>query len=226
MNTSLFSRDYKRFYRVLKIMGMRQRWRAGTDCKSVAFGLSRFESYHSHIFYLYYRIMEGVSFIDKFLEYPDSLFEFLKSNVEWDERMSARKTASFGVSYNYSQMNYPYNKMPDDLSNICIRVKDVIGFEPNNCLINYYLDGKSKMGFHSDQTDILEANTGIVIVSLGETRVLRFRRINNFEEVKDFELPSGSLIYMNQKVQDEWQHAIPKSDTENGRMSLTLRRIK
>jgi alkylated DNA repair dioxygenase AlkB len=171
-------------------------------------------------------MMEGITYIDKFLDNPDLLFQFFKENVVWDERMAVRKTASFGMAYNYSQISYPFKEMPSELKKICNKVKDVIGFEPNNCLINYYLDGKSKMGFHSDQTDILEENTGIVIVSLGETRILRFRRINNNEEVRDFELPSGSLIYMTQKVQNDWQHSIPKSDTENGRMSLTLRRIR
>ena len=113
--------------------------------------------------------MVGITYINNFLEHPDSLFESLKTNVEWDEKMIARKTASFGVAYNYSQMSYPSKEMPHELSMICNKVNNVIGFEPNNCLINYYLNGKSKMGFHSDQTDILETNTGIVIVSLGDT---------------------------------------------------------
>jgi len=170
--------------------------------------------------------MNGITFIKDFLKQPDSLFEFLRTKVNWDERMVARKTASYGVAYNYSQISYPFQEMPEALIDICNSVNAAIGFEPNNCLINYYLDGKSKMGFHSDQTEILESNTGIVIISLGETRVLRFKNIKNNSEMMDFELPSGSLIYMTQELQNEWQHAIPKSDTENGRMSLTLRKIK
>jgi alkylated DNA repair dioxygenase AlkB len=82
------------------------------------------------------------------------------------------------------------------------------------------------MGFHSDQTDILETNTGIAIISIGETRILTYRNIENSEKVIDYELTNGSLIYMTQEIQKEWQHAIPKSDTENGRMSLTFRKIK
>jgi len=105
-------------------------------------------------------------------------------------------------------------------------INNTLNFKPNNCLINYYLDGKSKMGFHSDQTDILYENTGVGIVSIGEARILRFRNIENRKLIKDFELPSGSFIYMTNQVQDEWQHSIPKSDTENGRMSLTFRKMK
>ncbi|MFK7031464.1 alpha-ketoglutarate-dependent dioxygenase AlkB family protein [Flavobacterium oreochromis] len=48
----------------------------------------------------------------------------------------------------------------------------------------------------------------------------------NPETIIDFALPSGSLIYMTQEVQSRWVHAIPKSDTDKGRMSLTFRKIK
>lgn len=170
--------------------------------------------------------LNGITYIENFLEKPNDLFELLIQSVAWDERMSARKTASYGKAYNYSQMSYPFLEFTPELSDIINTINEKLGFEPNNCLINYYLDGKSKMGFHSDQTDILEDGTGVGILSIGEMRVLRFRNIENRELTKDFELPSGSFIYMTNEVQDEWQHAIPKSDTENGRMSLTFRKIK
>lgn len=139
--------------------------------------------------------------------------------------MTARKTASFGKSYNYSQIEYPYQAFLPELEVINKKLKTVIGFEPNNCLINYYLDGKSKMGYHSDQTDILATGTGIAIVSVGETRTLKFRNIENPDLFINYELPSGSLVYMTQEIQALWQHSIPKSDTENGRISLTFRQI-
>ncbi len=170
--------------------------------------------------------MEGITFIDNILNNPQELFDSLKANVTWDERMHARKTASFGEAYNYSQISYPYQEFTSELKGIIDAIDKELHFAPNNCLINYYLDGKSKMGFHSDQTDILVEGTGVVIVSIGETRTLRFRNIENKEIIKDFDLPSGSLIYMTNAVQDEWQHAIPKSNTEKGRMSLTFRKMK
>lgn len=170
--------------------------------------------------------MEGIVYIDDFLTDSESFFHYLIENVDWDERMASRKTASFGKAYNYSQIEYPALPMPDPLLKICLKVKGTIGFEPNNCLINYYLDGKSKMGFHSDQTDILEEGTGVAIVSLGEKRILRFRNISNPEMLQDYELPSGSLLYMDQVIQENWQHAIPKTDAANSRISLTLRKIR
>ena len=170
--------------------------------------------------------MEGIVYVEDFWVDSDTLFHYLVENVDWDERMASRKTASFGKAYNYSQIEYPALPMPGLLVEICQKLKNAIGFEPNNCLINYYLDGKSKMGFHSDQTDILEDGTGVAIVSLGEKRILRFRNILHPETIQDYALPSGSLLYMDQAIQKEWQHAIPKTDTSNSRISLTLRRIR
>jgi alkylated DNA repair dioxygenase AlkB len=169
--------------------------------------------------------MDGIIYIENFLANHNSIFNYLIDNVAWDERMTARKTASYGVAYNYSQMCYPFQPMLPELSKICSGLIAVLDFEPNNCLINYYSDGQSKMGFHSDQIDILEKDTGIAIISLGQTRSLKFRNIKNNDETFDYALPSGSLLYMTQNIQKEWEHAIPKSDVESGRMSLTWRKI-
>lgn len=170
--------------------------------------------------------MDGITYQENFIDHPALLFSFLRTHVAWDERMAARKTASFGQAYNYSQIKYPFQAFPDKLLHVLDLLEKTVGFRPNNCLINYYLDGQSSMGFHSDQTDILLANTGVGIVSLGETRILRFRRILKKEESIDFELAADSLLYMTQEVQKVWQHAIPRTDTKNGRMSVTFRKIQ
>lgn len=167
-----------------------------------------------------------MTLIKNFLPNSQSLFEILKTNIEWDERMKARLTASFGAAYNYSQITYPDKPMPEQIEILCDKINDRFGFKPNNCLINFYPNGDSTMGFHSDQIDILAENTGVAIISLGDTRILRFRKIENRDETFDYELPSGSLIYMPQEIQKIFQHSIPKSNTANGRMSLTFRKIR
>lgn len=170
--------------------------------------------------------MKDILYLENFIEDPEGLFDFLINNVVWDESMFTRKTASFGKAYNYSQMSYPFQEFPAEIAAIVEKLVPVIGFRANNCLINYYLDGKSKMGYHSDQTDILEDNTGIAIVSVGEVRSLKFRNIADPERFETYDLHPGSLIYMTQEIQETWQHAIPKSNTKNGRMSLTFRELK
>lgn len=170
--------------------------------------------------------MNGITYIADFLDNHFELFHSFMDGIVWDVRMKARKTASFGKAYNYSQIDYPYQGFTEELNDIIASINNALGFKPNNCLINLYEDGSSTMGFHSDQTDILFENTGVAIISLGETRTLRFRNIEDRKVNIDYNLPSGSLIYMDNFVQKTWQHAIPESNTENGRMSLTFRKLR
>ena len=65
--------------------------------------------------------------IEKFLKNPDELFRSLRDGVEWDERMKARKTASFGVAYNYSGMTYPQTEMLSELVPVCEKIQQTVG---------------------------------------------------------------------------------------------------
>jgi alkylated DNA repair dioxygenase AlkB len=169
-------------------------------------------------------MIDGTLYIDNFIDNDSFLFNTLRDTADWNRRMSSRMTTSFGVSYNYSDISYPDVLIPNYLDDLIGKISNIIGFTPNNCLVNYYLDGKSKMGYHSDRTDILLPGTGVVIVSLGSTRILRFRNISD-RSIVDFTLRSGSLFYMTADVQDLWVHSIPVSDTYSGRMSLTFRNL-
>jgi alkylated DNA repair dioxygenase AlkB len=170
--------------------------------------------------------MNGITHIPGFIKAPEDLYRTLLSTISWDESMLARKTVSFGKAYNYSQMSYPDTALLPELEALLDPLCGLCGFVANNCLVNYYPDGSSKMGYHADRTDNLEAGTGIAIVSLGTTRHLRFKHLNDPERVLEYELVPGSLIYMTQDIQKEWLHAIPKAGTTEGRISLTFRRIR
>lgn len=161
-----------------------------------------------------------------FVDDPDALFTALKTGVAWDERMKARKTASFGASYDYSQIAYEEAPMPALLEALCVRLEGELGFKPNNCLLNYYPDGKSSMGFHSDETDGLADGTGVAIVSLGSVRTIAYRSKLDATLRVDYPLPNGSLLYMSGQVQQEWLHAIPKDPQAGERISLTLRAMR
>ena len=153
------------------------------------------------------------------------LFIYLRDEIVWDERMLARKTASFGVSYDYSQISYPQIDMLPELEAMCSVVEHVQGFCPNNCLINYYLDGKSSMGFHSDSSEELAPGTGVAIISLGATRSIVYRSKTNKTHEFSYPLEDGSLLYMTQEMQQHWLHAIPKEQCAGERISLTFRHI-
>ena len=160
-----------------------------------------------------------------FVPEAEELFGFLAKSVVWDERMKARKTASFGVAYNYSQISYPAVPMPVEIENVCALLEHHIRYWPNNCLLNWYPDGSSSMGFHSDTSEELTPGTGVAIVSLGSSRPIVFRSKAHKTVEYAYTLSNGSLLYMSKEVQDHWLHAIPKVPEARGRISLTFRSI-
>ncbi|MFJ7142460.1 alpha-ketoglutarate-dependent dioxygenase AlkB family protein [Pseudomonas protegens] len=167
----------------------------------------------------------AIDLFPNFIPSPDALFNHLKDSVLWDERMRARKTASFGAPYDYSQITYPAVPMPEALEQLCAPIEQLLGFRPNNCLLNFYPDGQSSMGFHSDANEQLVEGTGVVIVSLGHPRSMVFRH-KETGATFDYSLASGSLLHMSDELQKQWLHAIPKAADAGERISLSFRLLK
>lgn len=154
------------------------------------------------------------------------IIRYLRHKIIWDNSIVSRKTASFGIPYNYSGINYQQRDMPNTFNDLVKIVESVSGFKPNNCLVNFYYNGVSKMGFHSDQTDILENGTCIVIFSFGSTRILRFKNKINRDIIYDIPLECNSFFSMSQNVQSEWLHSVlPDNFNNNERYSITFRKI-
>ena len=161
-----------------------------------------------------------------FVSAPQALYDTLVSEVAWEEHIKARKTASFGEAYNYSQITYAVKPMHPLLVPIVDKLEQTLGSRPNNCLLNYYESGDSSMSYHSDSTEELTPGTGVAIVSLGAERSITFRSIADSEEKYHYPLPSGSLLSMSQEIQHTWKHAILKQVAAEGRISLTFRSLK
>lgn len=167
-----------------------------------------------------------VIYVAQFLSDPEELFTTVRDQTKWDERMKARLTASFGVPYNYSGMSYPETPMPPEIVRVAAALSERLGFEPNNCLANYYKSGESNMGFHRDSIAELVEGTGVAIVSLGAVRTLCFRRVGSKKIVCGYPLVPGSLLYMPPEMQLDWNHGVPPEPEARGRISLTFRMLK
>jgi alkylated DNA repair dioxygenase AlkB len=169
-------------------------------------------------------LQTGAIWIEEgFLASADAVYEALTHSIAWDERLRARKAASFGSPYNYSGINWPTAPFPDLLVPILERVAIRLGYRPNNCLAHFYPTGDSTMGFHADATDELVPETGIAVVSLGSGRTITFRHQHDRQRLEDYLLKNGSLLYMSPAMQQEWKHAILPSASAGGRISLTFR---
>jgi alkylated DNA repair dioxygenase AlkB len=130
---------------------------------------------------------------DQFDLNPPDLMYRIFAETTWDTSMKSRLTASYGVPYDYSQMEYGQVPIPDYLNPTISAIYDEWGWRPNNCLINLYPSGESRMGFHSDDTKNLFPGTGIVIFSLGGTRTLVFREKVNASNYRHFSMMHRSI---------------------------------
>ncbi|PWS33322.1 alpha-ketoglutarate-dependent dioxygenase AlkB [Pedobacter paludis] len=167
----------------------------------------------------------GISVFEARGGFYENLFSKTKSEVEWDCRIRSRKTASFGMPYDYSGLAYSTLDFPSFIDKVIEDILPIVGYRPNNCLINFYDSGASAMGFHSDRTDILAPLTGITILSLGDSRTMRFKN-KNTGEIIDFIMKPNSFLHMSAELQHDWLHAIladPKNT--NQRISITFRRL-
>lgn len=163
---------------------------------------------------------------DDFYSSHDSLFQVLLKSVEWDNRMAARRTASFGRPYNYSQIDYPASDIPEALQPMLALLATRLNIAFNNCLLNFYETGDNTMGFHSDDTSGLILGTGVAIVSLGSVRDITYRSKSRPEIQHSYPLQPGSLLYMDDEVQTYWVHAIKRQKDVGPRISLTWRAFR
>jgi len=96
----------------------------------------------------------------------------------------------------------------------------------NSCLLNLYRDGKDSNGWHSDDEKELGRNPTIASLSLGASRVFKFRSKEEKSKIKSLVIEPGSLLLMKGETQHNWQHQLPKTSKKvTARINLTFRKI-
>lgn len=110
----------------------------------------------------------------------------------------------------------------------------------NSCLMNKYRDGSDSIKPHRDSEEIFGENPVVVILSIGATRTLTFRRIIYDEDnlhliqpetdptmAQEFsvDMPEGSIVIMAGALQKYYSHEITKvhDKTCQTRYSMTFR---
>jgi alkylated DNA repair dioxygenase AlkB len=170
------------------------------------------------------------------LYYPNffdqTYFELLQQTLPWQQNeirvfgklhKEPRLTCWFGPAYTYSSIHWPQNKFPVVLDEIKMKLNGVADFSFNAVLANYYRNGNDSMGWHKDNEPEMDKSL-IASATFGGKRVFKMRNVATGQKI-DLELDDSSLLLMSH-MQDEWQHAIPKSKTRNApRINLTFRRI-
>ena len=108
----------------------------------------------------------------------------------------------------------------------------------NSCLVNKYSDGDSFITAHRDSPDVFGEEPIIVILSIGDTRALKFTKLVDNGDLKsmkidkenqhmnrEFKLEHNSLFIMCGKSQIDYMHHIDRETDKTLRYSITFRRV-
>ncbi|TIB00875.1 hypothetical protein E3P81_03297 [Wallemia ichthyophaga] len=143
-----------------------------------------------------------------------------------------RERAQMKYSNHDAKVDYPF---PAVINRIAKRLREVCGVDFTHCMVNYYADGDTYIGKHSDNLN----NQVIATVSLGAVRTMHLSPQTTKAALKVYphvdvpgrqklalKLAHGSLFVMQGETQRFWKHEIRKEQKiKTGRISLTFRQI-
>lgn len=179
-------------------------------------------------------LQDQQSSLDYYQAYFDneSWFSLLRDNIPWAQNQitvfgkthqEPRLTAWFGPEYAYSSIKWPKRPFPDVLLEMKQTLEQELSFEFNAVLLNYYRNGQDSMGWHRDNEHNINQEL-IASVSFGKERPFKVRKRKSKKNY-DVLLGKGDLLVM-RHMQDEYEHALPKSKRFSGeRINLTFRNI-
>jgi alkylated DNA repair dioxygenase AlkB len=150
--------------------------------------------------------------------------------------LSKRLVAAFGdpgLRYRYAGLERRAHPWPAELGRLAARLSalaaEAFGGAPlNYALVNWYRDGRDRMGWHSDAEPDLVARAPIASLSLGAARpFLLERRGPKPRRRHEVLLSDGSLLWMTGSTQELYRHAVPpRAAVSEPRFNLTFRAMK
>jgi alkylated DNA repair dioxygenase AlkB len=151
--------------------------------------------------------------------------------VLWEKRVLQPRLSAWygdpGSRYTYSGTTFEPHAWTPTLFEIKRDVEAATGQRFNSVLLNLYRNERDSVGWHSDHEKEFGKAPVIASLSLGETRLFKFRHKTRKDQKRMvLELTDGSLLLMAGATQQWWQHAIDKETPPRGpRVNLTFRTI-
>lgn len=171
------------------------------------------------------------------LTVADGLFQQLLNELAWQEESIflfgrwlkvPRLMCWYGdpnAYYQYSHVVHPPLPWTETLKKIQQDLEQARGYSFNSVLGNLYRDGNDSMGCHADDEKELGQNPLIASLSLGDSRLLKFKHQRHGIKL-DVSLEHGDLLIMAGTLQHHWQHQLPKTrQPKSARINLTFRTI-
>lgn len=133
------------------------------------------------------------------------------------------------VSYTFSGITLPgVSEFPPLIQRCMDHAKQMYPDLPYRAaLVNWYPDGESYIGAHSDDERDLLPNAPILSYSFGAERIFRIREKKTKKIVKDVPTEHGSMIAMCGKMQGEFTHEVTKTKKPTkARVNVTVRSFR
>ena len=129
--------------------------------------------------------------------------------------------------YGYSGMRLEPEPWQEDVQRIRALVERLAGQSFNSVLLNLYRDGQDSVAWHADDEAELGPAPVIASVSLGAERRFQLKpKVATPRSQCQILLKHGSVLVMDQHVQQHWLHQVPKDKTLSApRINLTFRQI-
>jgi alkylated DNA repair dioxygenase AlkB len=168
-------------------------------------------------------------------EHANNMGNAINEEVEWVQRGNTPRREAFYCKYptDYFYGNAEYGRsysaninIPSHLKAVWDVLEGYYGVKYEACFLNKYEHAREHLGWHADDSDSIDDNRPIAVISFGAERELWFRKngTGGVDAIEKLLLENGSMCLMLPGMQDTHQHRIPKHDRECGtRISLTFR---
>jgi alkylated DNA repair dioxygenase AlkB len=162
----------------------------------------------------------------------------LHKRAEWVRKETSNRSEYYcnkvAASYTYGkgigERTYEPQPWLDIITDVHEMVEKELLENFEAVFINLYENEREALGWHSDDSPMMDPKRPIVVVSLGAKRDIMFRLrpelVGNSEPDDPYRctLENGSLLVMPAGFQQKYQHRIPKSSEKCGpRISFTFR---
>ena len=166
---------------------------------------------------------------------PFSKFDInkLEKEIIYNQNLKNRSTCYYGdYSYSYGSVTHVACTLPQPgsyLYDILNHVHHILpNFIYNSVLVTKYCDGSNFLNYHSDNEIEIAPDSNILTISLGATRICKFRKlpVSSSNPEHSLFVRHGDAVLMSRQSQDLFQHSIIADDCQSPRVSITLRLIK